>query len=804
VKRSPGLGVALALVLAAGAPRASAQGQAQAEDEETEVLLGDARGAIAHKEYAQAATLLDQALQVSPRRIDLYVLRASVYGVQDQHDRAIALLERARQLAPDNDNVLIALGIELVQVGKAGDGVPLLEKIAARQPRRYDAQAVLGHHYLTHQQWPKAVAALDAYFKYRPEGIGGEDRLRLDWADAHLRTGDAKTARHLYEEVLGKRKTSEAARLGVAWSAAATDCREAMPILDGLADLENKYAEVSLVRGRCALLLGRLDEALAATDRYRKARPAIGDGWALLGDVQTEKRNYTAAETAYGKALELAPKDRLYAFKLARSERLLGKPQQAAKLLQGGAPPGYEDDWTIEYGEALFALGQSQALVDHIGKWSEAHPERATAQFLYGAGMIGTGDTAGAVAHLDKAHSGGEPRAAKPLIDALNALAVSTLAAKPPDLARAKQLLGKADEIGDDVVTGRTGGASRRAGAAGDGATRILKKATDKAPNDAIALHLYARALVAGKKSDDARAVFARAIKAYGKDPRAATAGSDLAQSELAAGRGEQAVDALEAAFASAPDADSKTRLGKLVVTAARAAATDAMRTGRFGVAVRVLKDAQKIAPESNDIACDLALAATGNGQRDAALEQLHRLEASKATCPFVAPADELAVPILIAWNEGGSPRKVLASLQRLDRIRGKARGAAEPLARIAAREIALHGAQDAYVSGNLRQAQSFLQSARAYDRTSPEIVHDLAVIQLASGDVDGAIGELERVREDVPEAFVNLGVAYDRKHVPEKAIEYWKRAVSLGVHFGPLKEWLDVKNRFWGEGGAP
>ena len=792
--------LALAALLAAQAP---AWAQRPGEDEETEVLVDNARGAIAGKEYARAAQLLDQALAVNPRRIDLYVLRASVHGVQGEHDKAIALLQRAQILSPENDSVLSALGTELVQVGRGSEGVPLLEKIVARQPRRYEAQAVLGHYYLAHRQWDKAVVSLDAYFKFRPEGVGGDERLKLDWADAHLRTGDAKTARHLFEEVLAKRKTSEAARLGVAWSAAATDCRDAMPILDAMGDLEAKYAEVSLVRGRCALLLGRLDDALAATERYRKARPNAGDGWALAGDVQSEKRNPPAAESAYGKALEIDNSNRLYAFKLARTERLLGKPDKAAKLLEPGAPQGYEDDWTIEYGEALLALGKPQPLLDHIGAWSDAHPDKATAQYLRGSAMLGLGDVSGAVPHLEKATAKGEPRAAKPLIDSLNALAAASLANKPPDLARAKTLLAQADAVGDDVMTWRNLGAVMLANNEVDGAAGILKKAVDKNPNDPIALHLYGRALATGKKYDDARTMFTRAIKAYGKDTRVAICGADFAQSELAAGRGEQAVDALEAAFAAAPDADSRTRLGKQIVIAARSTATDAMRTGRFAVAVKVLKDAQKIVPDSVEVGCDLALAATGAGLRDAALDQLHKLEAQKSNCPFVAPADELAVPILIAWNEGSTSRKTTAALQRLDRIRAKARGAAEPLARIAAREIALRGAQEAYLNGNLRQASSFLQSAKAYDRVSPEIAHDLAVIDLASGNVDGAIAELERVRDEVPEAFVNLGIAYDRKHVPEKAIEYWKRAVSLGVRYAPLKDWLDTKLRFWGEGSG-
>jgi tetratricopeptide (TPR) repeat protein len=769
------------------------------EDEESQLLVEAARRALAKKNYPEAGRLLDQALSISPRRIDLYVLRASVHGVQKEHAKAIALLERAQKLAPGNASVETALGIQLVQSGKTQRGVPMLQRIVQRDASRYDAQVVLGHYYVKDGSWPEAAKAFDAYFQYRPGAIAGEDHLhKADYANALLRGGDPRKARALYDEVLKKNPKSEMARLGVAWAAAATDCREAMPLFNELADLEAKYGEVSLVRGRCALLLGRLDEALAAAERYRKAKPDAGDGWALLGDVQAAKKNQAAAETAYARALAAEPDNKVYAFKLGRTERLLGKTEQAAERLKStGAPRYFEDDWTLEYAETLYALGQPQALKDHVSPWAEAHAGHPQGQFFLGVALYQLGETETAVLHLEKATD--EPRAKKPLIDALNVQAVAALQAGKKDQAR--DLFERAVKVGDDVLTWRNLGAmllSTGAPADIDRAAKLLKQAADRGRDDAIAWHLLARAYQGNKQFDDARAAYQRAIKAYGKDKRVAAAQLDLANAELAAGRGEQAVDVLEAA-AGTGDAETRAMLSKALVDAARAAATDAMRSGKFGSAVRVLKQIEKRVGDDTDVRCDLALASTGNGQRDAALEHLRKLEKAKVKCPFVAPADELAVPILIAWNEGATLRKARQALQRLDKIRSKARGVAEPLARMAARDIALRAATEAYADGNLRQAGKFLEDAKLYDKRSPELAHNYAVIMLANGDVDAAINELERIKGDVPEAYVNLGIAYDRKREPQRALEYWKRAQNAGVRYSPLKDWIEAKERFWG-----
>ena len=118
----------------------------------------------------------------------------------------------------------------------------------------------------------------------------------------------------------------------------------------------------------------------------------------------------------------------------------------------------------------------------------------------------------------------------------------------------------------------------------------------------------------------------------------------------------------------------------------------------------------------------------------------------------------------------------------------------------MAARDIALRAAQEAYAGGNLKKAEQFLSDAKLYDKKSPELAHNLAVVQLANGKLDSAINELDRIKDDVPEAYINLGIAYDKKHDPEKALQYWKKAVSEGAHYGPLKDWIEAKERFWGD----
>src|SRR5690606_19203087 len=138
-------------------------------------------------------------------------------------------------------------------------------------------------------------------------------------------------------------------------------------------------------------------------------------------------------------------------------------------------------------------------------------------------------------------------------------------------------------------------------------------------------------------------------------------------------------------------------------------------------------------------------------------------------------------------------------ALDRLEALRRKASGVAEPLLRQAAGDIALRAAADAYANGNVKRAASYLTIARTYDKRSPELAHNLAVVDLSSGAVDRALGALVGLVGDVLEARVNLGIAYEKKGDPLKALSAWKQAAAAGVRFSPLKDWIEAKERFWG-----
>src|SRR5205085_10198161 len=120
-----------------------AQRPGQGEDDSA-ALVDEGRAALKRGNLDGAAKALDQAIALNPRRVESYVLRSAVYAAKKQYAKGVEIMRRAEVLAPNDEEVLTALGTQLVLSGDASAGVPKLQQVVTRNPRRYDAQLLLG------------------------------------------------------------------------------------------------------------------------------------------------------------------------------------------------------------------------------------------------------------------------------------------------------------------------------------------------------------------------------------------------------------------------------------------------------------------------------------------------------------------------------------------------------------------------------------------------------------------------------------------------------------------------------------
>ncbi|MBK7197546.1 MAG: tetratricopeptide repeat protein [Myxococcales bacterium] len=504
----------LALALLAAPAAAQPRG-----DDDSAALVEDGRRALKAGDYGAAGKALDQALALNPRRIEAYVLRAAVFAAKGEPTRGVAIMRKARALAPDNDDVAIALGTQLVLAGEAAEGVPLLEAAAVRVPERYEPHALLGHHYADAERWRDAALALEAYQRTRPAALAGEDdRHALDLAEAYLRTRRAPAALTLYEGVVRRHPTWMSARLGQAWALAAIDCGKARPVLRRLAADPKAPATVALVDGQCALATGAAADALTLARRYLTAEPRSAAGLALVGEAEAARGDLTAARAALTEARGLEPDRARYAVRLARVLRAAGDHAAAVAELEPitVAPDSvdYRGYW-LELGEALVAVGRGPAMLDRLQAALATAPDDAELGTMVGGAQLAAGDHAAAAATLERALAnvadGGGALTRARLSAAL--LAIGEAALARGDAAAAEPALVRADAVASGPAVWRALGAVRLARGDAAGAVEVLGRAAP-ATADVVTLILAGRAQAARGDVAAARAALAQAVTA--------------------------------------------------------------------------------------------------------------------------------------------------------------------------------------------------------------------------------------------------------------------------------------------------
>ncbi len=789
------------LALAASASSAFAQRPNQGEDESA-ALVTEGRAALRGGDLDNAAKALEQAIQLNPRRVEAYVLLSAVLVARKDYARGVTLMRTAQTLAPADPEVLTALGTQLVLSGDAANGVKLLAQVVAKNPERYDAQLLLGQRWHDEGRWAEAITALEAYFAHRPSELVAEDAPhRIDLADAYLRARQPAKALALFEQAASERKSDLRARIGVAWAMSAIDCRQSRPLLHDLETVADQHPEILLVDGECTLALGDAVGALALGRHYLERVPRAGAaGHALVGEALAARGNLPEARKELMAARELEPARRRWSVRLASVLRRAGDlPGALAALDELGAPsPVASDrDWWIEMGEAMYAKGDAAGAAAKLQPAVDALATDAPLHTIYGAVLLASGQPEAAVTALDAAEQAGTtPRSRKLLAEALTAVAVGKLGANDP--ATAATLLERADVLDGNPLVWRDLGIARLALNRIDPAINALDRATKGDPSPTTAM-LDARAHALGGDLAAARPIYEHALATEKDNP--VEIALDWAASELGTPSGDPvvAMTALEKTAAGAKSGPLAARHKIALADARHAAGLAALRAGNPTRAVELLR-ASAAADNAIATKCDLALATVVAGEPNAANAALRAI--SGQSCPFPAPADTQAVPILLAFTDGLNPRQAARALDKLNSLGAKSTGAAAALLNTAVRVVALNAAQDAYRNNDLAKVRKFLAQARNVNARigNDEVTLDLAVVDLVDGRLDASIGELERMSQKLPEALVNLGIAYERKGDPTKALDAWRRARKLGVRFAPLTEWIEAKERIYGE----
>ncbi|MDB5798395.1 MAG: tetratricopeptide repeat protein [Paucimonas sp.] len=237
---------------------------------DTAVLLAQATQALQQADFAEAARLLELAVDTAPANVDLMQMAGVLQATRGEHPRAVALLRQAQQGAPERGDIVANLARALWHAGQPLEALEChvrLDELGAHDAStaldRVTVLNALGRH-------EDALAATDAALALAPDSAA------------------AFSAR------------------GGALHALKRD-REALESLDRALALAPTLTSAWINKAAVLHHLQRFEEALAHHEGALRLDPANGLGWSNLAGTLMRMERLDEALECCARALALMP-----------------------------------------------------------------------------------------------------------------------------------------------------------------------------------------------------------------------------------------------------------------------------------------------------------------------------------------------------------------------------------------------------------------------------------------------------------------------------------------------------------------
>ena len=303
---------------------------AQAPSSESDAQF--ARGVRSQQagDLAGACRAYEAALRLSPRRIDALSNLGLAYGGLHQYDRAIHSFEKALEIDPKQRAVLFNLGLTYLQAGQNENARGTLGALVREQSGNYLARHYLGVSLLKLGRAEEGIAELEAVAGSHPEDLDALYTL----ASAYIKDKQLEKARQLIDSAIIRHDTAEAHLIAGSYFVAAQAYRQAVDELRRAQQLNPALPELGSSLGGAYAMTGSQEMAAQLFEEYLKKNPSDFDSLAFLGWMYLEAERWDDAEIDLNKAHQIRPADPEVMFQLARLARARQHFDEALALLE--------------------------------------------------------------------------------------------------------------------------------------------------------------------------------------------------------------------------------------------------------------------------------------------------------------------------------------------------------------------------------------------------------------------------------------------------------------------------------------
>ncbi len=437
------------------------------------------------------------------------MLRAVAQVALNDIDGAKSTLAQAERAAPGNEEVLLTAS----RLALALKDTPLAEskvdEALAKNPNSVDALMVKGQILVSKGDSAAAMAIADRLVAAQPNSAAA----RLDRANQLILVNDDKKAQADVEAVLENQpRNAGAIYLNAVLLVRAGKYADASTELQKMGPVIQRFPRALYFQALVAANMGQTDVAIDFADRYVAKMPSDPDGTRLL----------------------------------ARTQLTANRPGRAIEVLTKAVAAGQNDSQTLDLlGRAYAMTGKSPEAVETLQRATALAPNDASILTHLASSQMQRGDASSAQATLEKSVQLAPSQASTG-----EALVAAALSAGDLDGAEAALERLRA-QAGDTEAVGILSGMVRLGRLDLDGGRAAFANTLKQFPDSVNAKLNLAKVLTLQGRRADGETLLKEILA---KDPTNIAALNTLVQLQVADGRFQPAIQAVETARAAAPN----------------------------------------------------------------------------------------------------------------------------------------------------------------------------------------------------------------------------------------------------------
>jgi tetratricopeptide (TPR) repeat protein len=482
------------------------------DPKDLDALLLSANAMAALKDPAGALAEIEEALQVKPDESRTFVNLGAIRMQAGQAKEAEAAFRQAVALAPQSVDAHLALGNFLWAAERAAEAEQAIKQAISIDPQHLLANRMLGILYIATQRPREAELPLKAV-----ADVSKTPAARLQLADYYLGTGRTEDATALLTELAKDRGAFADAELRLAAIDYAENRQpDAHKRLDGVIGRVSTYTPALVQKAQLLTAENKLDEALASAQAAVTSNPESAPAHFALATVQSRRREVGEAVKSYTEVLRLNPRAAAAQVELSRLNLASGDRDSALRYAEEARRTEPANVAArIALARTLLARGDLTRAQTEIAELQRGLPDAAIVHALTGGLQARRGEFAAARKSFERAQE------LQPgLIDAVAGLVGLDVQAKQVNNAVARvdnEIARQGEQPGSELlalaaqVYSMSGQPQR--------SEQVLRRAVAADPRFSAGYGMLAQLYMQQNRLDDAKSEFEGMVK---RDPAAA------------------------------------------------------------------------------------------------------------------------------------------------------------------------------------------------------------------------------------------------------------------------------------------